>query len=128
MTNLRDKIKDIVREIEAERGPLELAALIELDDNPGQYDFVVSAPWITDEFEYYRYLSPKLHKWLSDEEWYELARSVAVPPNSDFMQDFSRFVGPVTREENIRNLRLANMDVRYAHLFPTKATNLSYVN
>jgi hypothetical protein len=126
MTRLIEKLREIVKEIETEKGPLTFAAVVERQESPGMFDFVLSAPWINDNYEFYTYLSPKFKRDLTREEWGEFARTTAIDPEGDFLEDFYRVVGHVTKEENIRNLRIANVDVRYAHLFPTHAANLSY--
>ncbi len=123
---LTDKFREILSEIEAEKGPFLFAALIERDNTPGRKDLVVSAPWISNDDEFYKYLSPKLHRHLSKEDWFEYSRTEAIDPSDRFIREFTRYTGPVTKELNLLNLRIANVDMKYAHLFPTHAGNFSY--
>jgi hypothetical protein len=126
MKDLTDKFREILAEIEAEKGPFFFAALIERDNTPGRRDLVVSAPWISDEYEFYKYLSPKLHNHLTKEDWFVYSRTEAIDPTDRFIQEFTRYVGPIAKEQNLLNFRIANVDMKYAHLFPTNAENFSY--
>jgi hypothetical protein len=125
MNELIERIKRIIEEINRERGPFTFAALVDRSDNPvpGKYDLLVSAPWIGREKAFYEYLKPKLSSELRDTEWLRLARVLVLNPSGEFLREFQQVIGPVTKDRDVQNVRVADIDVRYAHLFATQPSN-----
>jgi hypothetical protein len=126
MREFIERLNKILNEIETERGPIDFAALVEREETPGKYDLLVSAPWITREKEFYQYLAAKLRSTLTDADWYLYSRAVVLNEDGEFVQELSRLAGLLGREKDMINFRVANVNVLYAHLFPTHAANLSY--
>jgi hypothetical protein len=84
MEEVIPRFVEVVREITGERGPLKLFALFERQEEPGQWDVVVSgAPVQADVGGFIHYLVDKLKSRLSEEEVGRLATIVLADP-SDF--------------------------------------------
>ena len=125
MREFIDRLGQVLDELEEERGPIDFAALIEREETPTKYDLVVAADWINDEMPFYKLVANKLNRILTDEDWYKYSRTVVLNPKGEFRQEFLR-IEPIAREKDMINFRVANVNVLYAHLFPTHAANLSY--
>jgi hypothetical protein len=126
MNDIFENAKSIIHEIEQERGPFTFAGMIAREDSGGGYDLVVAAPWIGNHRDFFFYISPKLSRWFTKSDWQKFGHVAITEPDGEFVRDFSRLSGPITREKSFYNLRIANIDVRTARIFPTPTANYSY--
>jgi hypothetical protein len=126
MNDIFEHAESIIREIEQERGSFTFAGMIAREDSGGGYDLVVAAPWIDEHHDFFRYIQPKLSHWFTKSDWQKFGHVAITEPDGEFVRDFSRLSGPITREKSFYNLRVANIDVRNARIFPTPTANYSY--
>lgn len=78
MNHLADKLRDLERELAAEKGPLNLFALLEREDLSDRWDLVVSAPWAKQDESTLRYLADAIKRHLAPEEMTLLSRIVIL--------------------------------------------------
>jgi hypothetical protein len=126
MRKFIERLGKVLEEVQTERGPIDFAALIEREETPGKYDLVISAEWITNEKPFYELIASKLSRSLTDADWQLYSRTVVLDPHGEFMQEFSRVIGSRARANDLTNVRIANINALYVHLFPTLSTNLEY--
>ncbi len=82
MRRIVTKFIAVEREMEEEHGPFVLFALFLPEDAPQDWDLVVSAPWeFEDKLDFLRYVTDKLKKHLSRDEYLKLSRIVPIPCN-----------------------------------------------
>ena len=121
MNEFFNRVKNVVDEVEQEQSPLTLAALVLRADSETQwlYDFIVSAPWIIERGKVwaYTYLKQKLSKVLEKEDWAQVSRMLVMNPKEDFVQELQKLADSAGYD--ISNLRVAGIDVRFAHVFAT---------
>jgi hypothetical protein len=113
------KIEAVLEEVEQERGPLLFAALVEREDTPGRYDLLLSAEWARKEREFYQMIVSELVNHFTDADWSLYSRTVFLDPDGEFIHDFSEAVGQLNQPRDLRNTRIVNTNILYAHLFPT---------
>ena len=125
MNEFFNRIRKVISEVTTERAPFEFAAIVDRLDNPipGKYDLLLSAPWIERERAFDEYFFSKLKK----EDWKKLSRVIFLNPLGEFMAEFQQVIGPLGRDRDLQNVRIGDIDVRYAHLFATHSLNSSYV-
>ena len=79
MTNLiTAKLSRVERDIAAEKGPLNLFAILEREDLTDRWDLVVSASWAKQDEPTLRYLSATIKRHLTATEMTLLARVVVL--------------------------------------------------
>jgi hypothetical protein len=131
MNELAEKIKLIIEEVQRERGSFTFAALVQRADTetPWMYDFLVAAPWIGQKMDFYEYIHPKLSRDLRREDWEMFARVLVLDPSGKFTRQFVNNIGQLEGEREVQNLRIANIDIRYAHVFASQPEDsLAYAN
>ena len=130
MNEFIERIRRIIEDVNRERGPFTFAALVDRSDNPvpGKFDLLVSAPWIGRDKEFYEYLKPILSGELREIDWLRLARVLVLNPSGEFLRDFQQVTGPLTNDKDIRNVRIADIDVRYAHSFAIPPNIMAHAN
>jgi hypothetical protein len=83
MNQLTAKVRKLEQDIAAEKGPLNLLALLERDDLSDRWDLVVSASWAKQDEPTLRYLADAIKRHLSPAEMTLLARVVVLDAAED---------------------------------------------
>ena len=74
-----EKLKEVVKNLEIEHGPLLICALFLRDDAMGKWDIVIAASWLnSSEMRSYEILSQELKKFLSDSDLVYFSRIVIL--------------------------------------------------
>lgn len=88
---LKSKFKPIVVKLEEEHGPIMIFALFLREDPLGQWDVVVSAPWLDpNNKSSYDTVASKIQKSLNNSELVQISRIVLLEttdPVVSFLQD-----------------------------------------
>ena len=130
MIDIVNKFREILLEIELDKQQnFDLVALIEPEDNFGKLDLVLSANWISEnEKHFLDYLYPKISKKLGLLELLKFSGVVILNPSGEFMQWYKNAIGPIVKDQEYTNSRIANIDVRYAHLFALQNNSFAHVH
>jgi hypothetical protein len=83
MNDLTEKLLRLETEIAAQKGPLNLFALLEREDLANRWDLVVSAPWAKGDESTLRYLAEAVGRYLTPEEVTHLSRIVVLEANEN---------------------------------------------
>jgi hypothetical protein len=119
MNELLKKFKEVLVKVSQERGPLKFAGLIERQEATYKLDIVVAAVWIDNEREFLDFFVEKMSSVLSKSEFTRFARIVIVRPDGEFLQAIDRMYGPITRDRDIANTRIGEINIYWGHLFDT---------
>jgi hypothetical protein len=89
-------------EIEDERGPLTLLALLEREDEQDRWDLIVSAPWIAGvTIENIEYILAKMKQYLSPKERESVANIILLRPDEPTVRTIIKGSQPVTSSSRI---------------------------
>ncbi len=89
-----DKLKTMAKNMQADKGPLDLFGLFLRDDSPDLWDVVVAAPWLeADERESFVYIADLLGSHLSNEERFWLSRIVILDHGGAVLDSFLKEFG-----------------------------------
>jgi hypothetical protein len=119
MTDIVERMENVIKEVDDEGHPVTFAALVErADSESSSYDLIVSSPWFLEEGKSrsYIYLSEKLKKYLQKEDWQEFNRVLLMNPDEKFIQDLTLHVNRF-KHTDFMNLRAAGINLRYAHVY-----------
>ena len=83
MNRLTEKLAAVEAEIAAERGRLNLFAVLERDDLAERWDLVVSAPWARQDKATLGYIADAVKRHLLPDEMVSLARIVVLPAGEE---------------------------------------------
>lgn len=122
MNDIIENFRTVIEEIAQEKGELEFAGLIEREQAPEKLDIVIAANWISNEREFLDYLVAKLKRFFSDKEFVQLGRIVVLNPRGEFLQEYNRIIGPLLKDQEVSNMRIADAFVRWGHLFAITKT------
>jgi hypothetical protein len=83
MNQLTAKIRKLEQDIAADKGPLNLLALLEREDLSDRWDLVVSGSWANQDEATLRYLADAIKRHLSPSEMILLARVIVLDAAED---------------------------------------------
>jgi hypothetical protein len=83
MDNLAEKLRVLEGDIAAERGSLNLFALLEREDLSDRWDLVISAPWAREDEATLKYVADAVKRHLEPAEVTRLSRIVILDADQD---------------------------------------------
>ena len=124
MLSLVAKLREVKKEIDAERGGIVLLALFEREDASGKLDILFSAAWISrgkEERPALEYFTEKLQPLLTDRELLATSTVLVFQPDEQFVQlvlDFLREMGnpPQFANERFNGMLITNATIIAADL------------
>jgi hypothetical protein len=82
MKEMLDKLKNLIKSLEAEHGPLLFSALFLTEGFIDKWDFILAADWLNPgELSSYKLVSEKLQVFLAENELLQLSQIVILDPN-----------------------------------------------
>jgi hypothetical protein len=82
MKEMLDKLKNLIKSLESERGSLLISALFLTEGFIDKWDFILAADWLNPrELSSYKIVSEKLQAFLTENELLQLSRIVILDPN-----------------------------------------------
>lgn len=79
MNEIIGKLKQLIKNLEKEQGPLLICALFLREDMLEKWDIIISASWLNSaEMQSYKIISSKLRESLSDSELVQISRIVII--------------------------------------------------
>ncbi|HEY3876211.1 MAG TPA: hypothetical protein VGM92_12100 [Candidatus Kapabacteria bacterium] len=121
MNEVIEKFREVLTRVARERGSWTFAGLIEREEAPYKLDIVLAGSWISNEREFLDYFIDKMKQIFSDAEFIRFARIVILNPQGEFLQEFNRIIGPLSKDTDVTNIRIADANVRWGHLFATRS-------
>lgn len=109
-----EKFIEILRAIEARRGPVTLFALLRMDEFLDKWTVVISAPWASQQnrAEVFEELRNSISTKLSEPEKSEIARIGIFPREEHLIEDLLRFKAGQT----LRDVRVNGNQMHLAHI------------
>ncbi|MEA2489900.1 MAG: hypothetical protein QOH21_1692 [Acidobacteriota bacterium] len=83
MNQLAEKVKSVAQELAAEKGPLNLFALLEREGLANRWDLVISAPWAKKDDGTFQYVADTLKRHLAPSDMTLLARIVVLQADAE---------------------------------------------
>lgn len=107
-----ENLSRIVTEIETERGPVSLCALMEQPEYLGEWDLILSAAWFGEgERAFLAYLMEKLQKQLTTKERHSISRIIPASPDDPRVRDIQRAVAGQRLPVRLSGLILAGVEI-----------------
>jgi hypothetical protein len=103
-----------------EKGDFVLFALFRLEDAPGHWDLMVSAPWLGDEQSAVNYLAGEIKARLGLQDLMNLARIVVIDPDEVALQNLNRLVQVEHGNFVVRDSYFFGLLVKDAHIITSK--------
>lgn len=112
---MEEKLKEILQEIEHEKGEVSIFAILNMDEYIDKWTIVLSAAWASDSnrAEIFNMIRDKIIQKLSLEEVNEISRIAIYPENEHFIQELRKFQSGTI----IENKQINGNKVHYANIF-----------
>jgi hypothetical protein len=119
-----DKLKRVLAEMVAERGPVKLFALVLREDAMDRWDLLISAPWAdAASREAYDYVASKLKAILDPAEMLSISHFAFPDADSEWMQVLTHsFPADGAGLIHVRQLNVGATTLRDVYLFAAPAT------
>jgi hypothetical protein len=119
MLSLVGKLREVKKEIDAEKGGIVLLALFEREDASGKVDILFSAAWISrdkDERPALDYFTEKLRPRLTDRELLAISRVLVFQPGEPFIQLVLDLLREQGNPSHLSNVSLNGMLMTHAYI------------
>jgi len=123
MTNDLDDFPTVVhfskvaQEVESEKGPNALFALFEHDDNPGRWDLVVAADWITrTDRSTINYFIDKIRRYVPQPSPMNLSGVIVLKPTDHFVQAVLHSLPPQSQRQGIVHKAFSSLGLSDAYI------------
>jgi len=120
MNLLAEKLGRIERQIDSEKGPFNLFALLEREDLSDRWDLVVSASWASEDEVTLRYLAQVISKELTPEEVTHLARIVVLKPEEDPVRAITQVYDVEHGRAELLEPNRFGLPVKYGYIITSK--------
>ena len=119
MLSIVEKLRQVKKEVETERGRIVLFALLERADSSGKLDVIFSAPWIKrgqSERPALDYLIGKLRPKLSPRELIAVSRVLVFSPDEEFIRLVLDLLRESGNPSQLANDSINGMLITTAHI------------
>ncbi len=113
---LIDKYCAVERAIVQEKGELTLLVLLELEESPGGWDFVLSADWLPEYTgETLIFVIDKL-KAILESQYYQISNIIFLRPDEPFIRTFQAFLDNNPQQREFSNLEILGLAIKRAYV------------
>lgn len=121
VTILKEFLLVLEQRVSQELGGFALFALIKRDDDYGDWDLVVSAPWVKDERDLMELISIELNKNLVLQDWGMLSRIVVLSPDEPFVAAINKLVDVEhANDVSITNRQVIHVPIEDSYIITSK--------
>ena len=115
-----DSFAALQREIESERGPCVLFALLAREDLPDRWDLVIAAPWARAQQEGVRYVVGKIQQLIGAPVLVELSRIVLLLPSEPMVRAITSGVGVEGGRVEVKDCEFNGLAIAHGFIFSSR--------
>jgi hypothetical protein len=121
MKKIVETLKDLEKEIAAEKGGFALFALFEREDMQGKWDLVISASWFGEnKKEIIRFIVNKIKSRLTTKDMAEFSRVVLLDPVDAFVVNVNSVIQAEHTDAEFADCIFNGIPIKHAYVFTSK--------
>lgn len=119
MIQLIEKLRALERQIETEKGPVNLFAFLKREDID-RWDLVIAAPWARHDYDTLGYIADALKSHLEPAEMVRLARIVILKATEDPVRSITEHYSVEHGRVPLRDPELFNLPVTHGYIITSR--------